>query len=280
MEALGTVDACGPGAEEWMGRRVVTCPAGAFGGYAEFCVGPTAMTFAMPVRLVGPEAAAFYFPFHLAWLGLDHRAGLQAGETLLVHAAAGGAGSAALQLGVQRGARVIATAGSPEKVAFCRELGADVAIDYRSESFVDAVRDATDGRGVDVAWDSVGGEVTQDTFKCMAINGRHLLIGFASGIEGVDAPVSPRAMVYGNFSLYGVCLAYVDDPAAVRSASGLNFVSHHVAAQAHDRLLTLVAEGKLRPIVGKEVDFADLPKALEAMERRETIGRVVVRVDT
>ena len=165
-----------------------------------------------------PEAAAIFMPFHLAWLALYERARIQAGETLLVHAGAGGAGSAALQLGVHAGARVFATAGSAEKTKLCRDLGAELAINYRETDFVEAVLDATDGRGVDVAFDAVSGDVTLQTFRCMAFNGRHILAGFASGIEQEDEGLIPRPVLFGNFSLVGVCHAYVDDPGRVQAA--------------------------------------------------------------
>jgi NADPH2:quinone reductase len=279
MEVLGSVDAAGSGAEAWMGRRVVAVPTGAHGGYAEAVVAPTAMTFEMPTDLPEPEAAAVYLPFHLAWLGLHERGRLQAGETVLVHAGAGGAGSAAVQLAVHAGARVLATAGSPEKLAVCRELGADVAIDYRAGDFVDAVLDATDGRGVDVAFDTIGGAVTRSTFPCMAFNGRHLLVGFASGIEAEDRGIVPRPILFGNFSLCGVCLAYVDDPRAAKQASqGYNFFSHADAEALHARLLDLLHQRVVRPLVGLELPFASLPSGLDALERRETVGRVVVRL--
>ena len=280
MEVLGRVRAAGPGEDAWVGRRVVAVPSGAFGGYAEVAVAPAGMTFAMPDRIPLPDAAAILMPFHLAWLALHERARLQAGETLLVHAAAGGAGSAALQLGVHAGARVFATAGSPQKLDLCRELGAELAIDYREHDFVEAVLDATDGRGVDVAFDAVSGDVTLQTFRCMAFNGRHILAGFASGIEQEDEGLVPRPVLFGNFSLVGVCHAYVDDPVVFKKLSGFNFPAHHDGERLHAQLLALVADGSIRPIVGQEVSFADLPDALDAMEKRQTIGRTVVRLSS
>jgi NADPH:quinone reductase len=99
---------------------------------------------------------------------------------------------------------VIATAGSPDKVKLCTDLGAEVAIDYRNTEFAEAVLDATDGRGVDVAFDSIGGDVTVQTFRCMAFNGRHVLAGFAAGIEAEDTGIIPRPILFGNLSLAGV----------------------------------------------------------------------------
>ena len=110
----------------------------------------------MPDDIPLPDAAALYFPFHLAWLGLFERAELQAGESVLVHAAAGGSGSAAVQLAKHAGARVFATAGTDEKVQLCRELGADVAVNYTTDDFAEVVLAETDNRGVDVVFDNVG----------------------------------------------------------------------------------------------------------------------------
>ncbi len=278
MEVLGAVSACGAGAEEWMGRRVVAIPSGAMGGYAEVAVAPVAMTFEMPASVPLPGAAAIYMPFHLAWLALHERAKVLAGETLLVHAAAGGAGSAALQLGVHAGATVIATAGSEEKVRRCAELGAAETINYRERSFGDEVMRMTGGRGVDVAFDTVGGEVTEQTFRCMAFNGRHVIAGFASGIEAEDEGIVPRPILFGNFSLVGVCHAYTDDAVALKQARGFNFPTRADGERVHARLLDLIAQGAVRPVVDREVGFEKLPAALEAMARRETAGRVVVRV--
>ena len=225
-----------------------------------------------------PEAAAIFMPFHLAWLALYERARLQTGETLLVHAGTGGAGSAALQLGVLAGARVLATAGSPEKTRLCLELGAELAIDYRETDFVEAVLDATEGRGVDVAFDAVSGDVTLKTFQCMAFNGRHILAGFASGIESEDEGLVPRPVLFGNFSLVGVCHAYVDDPVVFKRLSGFNFPAHADGERLHAELLSRFATGDLRAIVGQHVPFLELPAALDAIERRLTVGRTVVAV--
>jgi NADPH2:quinone reductase len=279
MEVLGTVDAVGEGVDATLGdTRVVAIPSGAHGGYAEYVVAPASMTFPMPDEIGLPDAAAILMPFHLAALSLYVRAGVREGETVLVHAAAGGVGSAALQLVRAAGARVIALAGSPEKAHFCAQLGADVAVDTSATDFVDAALEATGGRGVDVAFDTIGGEVTTRTFRCMAFGGRHVLAGFASGIEAEDEGMVPRPILFGNFSLVGVCLAYVDDPLAVKAAVGSNFLSRADALALHEQVLALVASGAVRPVVGLDVPFEELPSALDAMEQRRTIGRIVVRM--
>lgn len=275
MEVLGRVDATGPGLEDWIGRRVVAIPPMAYGGYAEAVCCPAEMAFEMPEDFTGPEAAAVYFPFHLSWLALNTRARLQPGENLLVHAAAGGIGTAVLQMGKHLGARVIATAGTPAKLDLCRELGADVTIDYGAGGFADAVLEATGGVGVDVAFDSVGGAVTEETFRCMAFGGRHLIAGFTSDIGVEDVGITPRQFVYANFSLVGVCLSYVEDPIPFRQLTGCNFVAHRDGTNVHAMILDLIRAGTLRPVVGHRIGFEEIPQAMEAMRTRRTTGRIV-----
>jgi NADPH:quinone reductase len=278
MESVGEVVAAGPGAESWMGKRVMSTATGGFGAHADEVLAAVDMAFEVPAELDDVEAAAFYFPFHLAYLGLHERGRLQAGETVLVHAAAGGVGSAAVQLAVAAGARVIATAGGEEKLDVARRLGADVAIDYRKESFVDAVFDATDGRGVDVCFDGVGGDVMMDSLRCLARNGRHLVVGFASGIEAEEVPmVNGRKLCFGNISLMGVILTY-GDPALAPRGSGFNPVPREVGDEVQAALVELLRAGRIRPLVGKTVAFEDLPAALDEMEARATVGRIVVKV--
>jgi NADPH2:quinone reductase len=279
MEVYGTVERGGAGTDGWVGRTVVGIPAMAFGGYAEYAVVPAAMAFAMPDSIALPDAAAIFMPFHLAWLALYERAQLRRDETLLVHAGAGGAGSAAIQLGVHAGARVIATAGSPAKLDLCRELGADLAVDHRDGTVAEQVLAATGGRGVDVAFDSIGGATTLETFRCMGFNGRHVLAGFAAGIEAEDEGIVPRPVLFGNFSLVGVCHAYVDEPVTFKQLTGFNFPSHADGEELHARLCGLFERGVLRTVVGADLPFAELPSGLAAMERRETVGRLVVRTD-
>ena len=279
MEVLGRVQAAGDGGAPLIGKRVCAIPVGAFGGYAEVAVAPIAMTFAMPDDMDTATAASVYMPFHVAYLALYQRAHLRSDDTVLVHAAAGGAGSAAVQLARARGARVIATAGCPRKLSFATELGADVAIDYRNDDFVARVLDVTGGRGVDVAFDTVGGTTTIDTFRCMAFGGRHLLVGFASGIEAEDEGIVPRPVLFGNFSLVGVCHAYTDDALEFKRATGFNFPSHADGVRLHDDLLGMIAAGMIRPIAGSTSSFSVLPEIVGAMESRATMGRNVVLVD-
>ena len=278
MEAMGVVESAGPGNEHLVGKRIVGIPVGAHGGFATYALVDATSALLIPSWLDDTQGAALHYPFHLSWFSLVERARLQAGETLLVHAGAGGVGSAAIQLGKALGATVIATAGGSAKLDFCRELGADEVIDYREGGFAEAVMEATVGAGVDVALDSVGGSVTTETFRCMGMNGRLLLVGYAEDIANDGAPLSPQPAIYGNFSLCGVCLAYTNDPLAHRMMTGLNFPARSDGLAAHKQILDLMRAGKVRTVVTGTVPFDELPEAMERQERRETMGRTVVTV--
>jgi NADPH2:quinone reductase len=281
MEVMGVVAACGAGAEGWQGQRVVAVPRGANGGFAEYAVCPAVSTFAMPEDIPLPDAAALYFPFHLAWLGLFDRARLQPGESVLVHAAAGGSGSAAVQLAVHAGARVFATAGSAAKLALCRDLGAHLAIDYTQQDFAAAVLDATDGRGADVVFDNVGAAVMERSMACLAYDGRYLMMGFASDKRVADEKlVVPRRIALGNMKLCGVLLAYADDGMAtmLKRGMGWSFVPSSVGERIMREVVALVRAKKVRPVIGREVGFDQLPQAMEDMADRRTFGRTVVSV--
>ncbi|HPG28103.1 MAG TPA: zinc-binding dehydrogenase, partial [Myxococcota bacterium] len=279
MEVMGVVAAGGPGVEGQVGRRVVATTKQAVGGFAEYAICPAVSAFDMPEEIGLPDAAAIYFPFHLAWLGLVDRADLQAGESVLIHAAAGGAGSAAIQIAKARGARVFATAGSADKVALCRELGADVAIDYTKEDFQAVVLDATEGRGVDVVFDNVGEAVMEKSMNALAYDGRYLMMGFASDKRFVDEKlIVPRRISAGNFKLCGVLLSYAD-PATrgmLKRATGWNFCPAELGAEITREVVELLKAKRIRTVIGETVGFEALPAALERLRDRKTIGRVIV----
>ena len=279
MAAAGTVDAAGPGCEGLLGRRVVGTTAGVQGAYASVALLDGAMLQQLPAWLSAAEGVAMYFPYQLSYLALHVRGRVAPGDVVLVHAAAGGVGSAAVQLAKAFGATVIGTAGTDEKVSFCRSLGADYGVNYGGEDFVVFVDDVTNGRGVDVAFDTVGGVVTTETFRTMAFNGRHLIIGFASGIEAEERPLPIQPSIYGNFDLVGICFAYADSPRAARPF-GMNFLSSAQGVDIWSRILHLTRVGTIRPVIGRQIEFADVPAGLTALERRETIGRNVVRTPT
>jgi NADPH2:quinone reductase len=281
MEVMGTVVATGARAEAYMGKRVVAITKSATGGFAEYTICPAGGAFEMPAEIPMPHAAAIFFPFHLAWLGLYDRADLKAGESVLIHAAAGGAGSAAIQLAVQRGARVFATAGSDDKLALCRELGAEVAINYKTEDFQKIVLEKTGGKGVDVIFDNVGEAVMQKSFHAIAYNGRYLMMGFASNKLVVDEKfIMPRAVSLGNFRLCGVLLSYAADAAVpmMKAHMGWNFAPSSLGATITRSLVDLYLAKKIHTVIGKVVDFSQVPQAFEDMAAAKTTGRIVVQL--
>jgi NADPH2:quinone reductase len=276
MEVVGEVVRVGDGAGDWLGRRVVATASGAFGAHAQEVVADVDMTFDAPEQLDDLEAGAFFFPFHVAHLALVERGHVQPGQTLLVHAGAGGVGSAAIQLGVALGARVFATAGSDEKLDFCRSLGAALALNYREEEVAPRLIEETDGRGVDVVCDLVGGETSVRTFPCIARGGRYVLAGFSGGIEAEDSGMAPRPVLFGNFDLCGVMLAYTSDPVAVKRASGFNLFSRADGERLHEHLVELLDAGRIHTVVGRSASWTELPAELERLEGRATIGRTIL----
>ena len=177
---------------------------------------------------------------------------------MLIHAAAGGSGSAAIQLAVHRGAHVFATAGTDEKVALCRALGADVAINYTETDFAAVVLEATGKRGVDVVFDNVGEAVMEQSMRCIAYNGRYLMMGFASNKVVADEPfIVPRRVALGNFKLCGVLLAYAAPEMSelVKDAMGWNFASGELGAEINREIVDLVLAGTVKPVIGKVVEL-------------------------
>jgi NADPH2:quinone reductase len=281
MEVMGVVDACGPGAESMQDKRVVAVTRLAHGGFAEYSICPAVSAFEMPDDIPLPDAAALFFPFHLAWLGLFDRAELRSGETVLVHAAAGGAGSAAVQLAVDAGAHVIATVGSDDKVQLCRDLGAETVINYRTDDFAKIVMDQTSNTGVEVVFDNVGEAVMADSMNCLAYNGRYVMMGFASNKLVADEKfIVPRRIAAGNFKLCGVLLSYADAERStmVKQAMGWNFPSNELGAEINRQIIDLVRAKRIRPVVGRVVAFEDVLSAVEAMANRETVGRTIVQL--
>jgi len=282
METMGVVVACGPGTESWLGKRLSAMPKQATGGFAEYAICPTVSAFDMPESIPLPDAAALYFPYHLAWLGLVDRADLKAGESVLIHAAAGGSGSSAVQLAKLRGAKVFATAGSESKLALCRELGADVAINYDKDDFAEIILKETGGRGVDVVFDNVGEGVMEKSMKALAYNGRYVMMGFASEKKFADEKlIVPRRVIAGNMKLCGALLAYAEPAVAamMKNAMGWSFASRELGASIQREIVSLVLAKKLRPVVGQVVSFEEIPAALAAMRDRKTVGRTVARLD-
>ena len=259
-EVAGTISSVGGGVDLEKGLRVISTPFPS-GGYAEKVAVPAeGGIFPIPDAMPSQAAAVMHVAYQSAHFALHRRANLKEGETVLVHAGAGGIGSAAIQLARAAGARVFSTAGGPEKVEICRKLGAEVAVDYREENFVDAVKEATGARGADVILDPVGGDVFDLSRRCVAFEGRIIIVGFTSG-RIADAPTN-HALVK-NYSVVGLHWGLY------------NKVMPELVLETHDALVKLYEEGKIDPLIYKTVPFEEVPEALQLLQSRKTYGKLV-----
>ena len=215
----------------------------------------------IPDTMPFEEAAAMPIVYPTSHAALVDRAGLRAGETLLVHAAAGGVGLAAVQIGRALGARVIATAGGSEKLEIARAAGADVLIDYRQEDFVAQVLEATAGRGADVIYDSVGGDTTDGSLRCIAWKGRLIVVGFAGG---TIPEIRANRIMLKNISVVGLHWPVYGEkePETVRGIFA--------------DLMRLYDEGRLTPLIQKRYPLSEAGAALSALATRRTVGKVVI----
>jgi NADPH2:quinone reductase len=260
-EVSGTITELGEGVDGLQrGQRVLAVPLYGHGAFAEQTLAAAAGVYPIPDSLAWPEAAALHVTYQTGHLGLHRRAALQPGESLLVHAGAGGVGSAAIQLGLAAGARVFATAGGSEKVEVCRKLGAELVVDYREQDFVDPVKEATGGRGADVIYDPVGGDTFDRSRKCVAFEGRILVIGFTSG-RIADAPTN-HALVK-NYSIVGL------------NWGSYNVVDPQRVRDTHDELMRLHQSGAIAPLISEVLPFDAVPSALARLAARGTWGKVV-----
>jgi NADPH2:quinone reductase len=261
LEVSGRISAVGEGVELQIGQRVIAMPMMPNGGLASKVLSFSPAVFAIPDSLDDTAAAALMITYQTGWFGLHRRAGLQPGEVLLVHAGAGGVGSAAIQLGKAAGATVIATAGGAEKVAVCTKLGADHAIDYSAEDFVERVKELTAGQGADVIYDPVGGDVFDKSRRCIAWEGRLLVIGFAGGrIPEVPA----NHVLLKNYSVVGL------------HWGAYSRRDYELVPACHAELMRLHAEGRIAPLVSAVRPIAEAPSALASLADRGTYGKIVV----
>ena len=243
-----------------VGDRVIGGSALPSGAYAELALMNAGAVLPAPAGLDDAEAAAFFITYQTGWFGLHRRARLAAGETLLVQAAAGGVGSGAVQLGKAAGARVIGVVGGERKAEVARALGADVVVDRLSQDFVQVVKEVTGGRGADVVYDSVGGEAYARSTKCIAFEGRILVVGFASG--QIPSAALNHALVK-NYSIVGLHwgLYQTKEPQSI--------------GECHRQLTKLVADGAIRPLVSERLGLDDVPEALDKLAHGDTVGRIV-----
>lgn len=261
-EIAGEIDAVGEGVTGFKsGDAVLGMPGG--GGFAEFTVLEAAKAFRIPAGMGWAQAAAMPIVYHTSWFALRDRGELQPGEWLLVHAGASGVGMSAIQLGKAFGARVIATAGSAEKMEFARRQGADYVLNYSDESWVDRVREITGGRGADVIYEPVGGDIFDLSTKCIAAGGRLLVIGFAGGRIPT---IAVNRILLKNISIVGV------------------FWGGHIkgapeySAKAQAGLEKLWLEGKIKPEVSSTWPLSQLPAAMAALSGRQVSGKAVLLV--
>jgi NADPH2:quinone reductase len=233
------------------------------GGYSEIADAVPATVQRIPDAMPFEDAAGFTLIFQTAWFGLHRRANLQRGETLLVHAGAGGVGSAAIQVGKAAGAMVIATAGSDHKTAVCKKLGADHVINYKTQDFAEEVKTITDGHGADVVFDPVGGDVFDRSTKCIAFEGRIVVVGFTSGripqVAANHALVKNYSVVGLHWGLYSRRAPELLQPAA-------------------DELAKLYAAGEIKPLISARFPLAEAPKALAMVAGGQSTGKVILTI--
>jgi putative PIG3 family NAD(P)H quinone oxidoreductase len=262
MECSGTVAAVGDGVDDWpVGTEVCALLAG--GGYAERVVVPAGQLLPVPRGVDLVTAAALPEVTCTVWANVFMLAHLQPGETLLVHGGAGGIGTMAIQLAHRHGATVLCTAGSAAKLSRCRELGADVAINYRDEDFVARAREATDGRGVDVILDNMGGAYLSRNVDALAIGGRLVTIGLQGGGTGeldLGVLLAKRAAVHAT----SLRFRPIEEKAAIVAA-----VREHV--------WPAVESGEVRVIVDRVVPLPDAAEAHRVVQASEHVGKVVLK---
>jgi NADPH:quinone reductase len=261
MEVAGTVEAVGDGVTAFQSGERVLAQLG-LGGFAEYAIAPLANVQRLPDAMSYEEGASFGLVYQTSYFGIAYRGQLQAGETVLVHSAAGGVGIAAVQIARALGAgKIIGTAGSDDKLAAIRDSGADIAVNYRTEDFVEVVKRETGGRGADVIYDPVGGETGERSIKCVAFEGRIIIIGFTSG--KFPSFVGNHILIK-NYSVVGLHWgAYRQhNPAKIE--------------QAWKELFGLYEAGKLKPVIGGSYPMTDVAEAMNFLSSRKATGKIVL----
>jgi NADPH2:quinone reductase len=261
-EVAGQIDAVGRGVSDFsVGDRVQAMALG--GGFSEYSLAAADKTFRIPDGMSFEEAAAMIVIYQTSYFALKNRTTVRPGEWLLVHAGAGGVGLSAIQIGKAIGARVIATAGSDEKVAFCLSQGAERALSYAGNGWVDEVKAITGGRGADLIYDPVGGDVFDLSTKCIAPEGRLLVIGFAGGrIPSIAA----NRVLLKNISIVGVYWG--------------GYLEHHpkFMKEAQADLFAMYEAGEIKPVVSETYPLSEAATALRALAGRKTHGKVVLTI--
>lgn len=260
-EGAGIVVEAGAGSKFKNGDRVVTV--NLMGAFAEQMLALDQVSFRIPDAMSFADAAAFTINYQTSYFGLVYRAHVQPGEWVLVHGGAGGVGTASIQLAKALGAKVIATAGGEEKAALCTRCGADHAIDYRANDFVAAVKDITGGHGADVIIDPVGGDVFDASTKCVAFEGRLVIVGFAGGRIPT---IAANRLLLKSFSAVGLFWGAYQ----TRNAP--------LVAKTQELLYRMYEDGKIKPVIHRAYSLEQLPSALEAIESRTCLGKPVLTI--
>ncbi len=260
FEVAGDVTALGEGVTNFsIGDRVMGM-AGS-GGYAEELVADVRQLSPLPDMMDYVSAASFAVTYGTSYLALVHRAKLRAGEVLLVHGAAGGVGLTAVEIGKQLGATIIASAGGPEKLKIAQAAGAEFLIDYRTEDIRERVKEFTDGRGADVIYDPIGGDVFDASLRCVNFEGRILVIGFAGGT--IQQIRSNHVMVK-NVDIIGFNRGPYEEK------------HPDVTREAYGTLMEWLSRGKIQPFVSKTYPLSEAVAAIESVTNRSSTGKVVV----
>ena len=263
LEIAGTVVALGAGVSQWqVGDELCALVQG--GGYAEYCAAPAPQCLPVPKGLSAVEAASLPETFFTVWSNVFDRARLAAGESLLVQGGSSGIGVTAIQMAKAFGHRVLATAGSPQKCAACEELGADRAINYRTEDFVAIVREATGGRGVNVILDMVGGEYIDRELKCLADDGRLVIIAM---LGGAKATVNLNEILRRRLTVTGSTLR--PRPVGFKGA---------IAKNLREKVWPHIESGAIKPVIYRVFPLAEAAHAHLLMESSEHIGKIVLEV--
>ena len=259
-EYAGTVEAVGEGVTHLKVGQRVACLSGT-GGFATHAIAPAALCMPLPPGFPAVDAAAFIMIYATSWHALIDRAQLKSGETVLVLGAAGGVGTAAIQIAKAAGARVIAAASTDDKCALCKSIGADATINYSQENLRDSIKTLTDGKGPDVIYDPVGGDFAEPAFRSIAWRGRYLVVGFASG----PIPALPLNLtLLKGASLVGVFWG--------------DFARREPKANAAmmDELAQWYAQGKVKPVIDSTMPMAELKAAYAHMGSRGVKGKLVM----
>jgi NADPH:quinone reductase len=261
QELVGVVDEAPAGSGFQVGDRIASKVL--WGAFAEYALVRTDMAIRVPENYRLAQAAALPVSYTTALVALDYCGAVKPSDTVLIHAAAGGVGLAAVEIAAARGGTVIATAGSNDRLAIARDHGAKHLVNYRNEDWVDQIKALTAGKGANLILDPVGGEIGENSLRCIAMDGKLLIVGFASGRM---PKLAPHLLLLKRASVIGVYWNHDTDP--------------KLLATTNRELEALITGGHINPLVDDHHGFDDLPSALDDLENRRVAGKMVLRIGT